>query len=72
MTICENTEPVGVECRVADTLGAIPSGVDCDLTGLTCSIGLDVAANDTCPDMEIRFKCARSRGDFTSELMCDE
>ena len=63
MTICENTEPVGVECRLATTQGAIPSGVVCDLTGLQCIAGRDIPANETCPDMEIRYRCARSRGE---------
>ena len=70
MTICENTEPVGVECRLATTLGAIPSGVVCDLTGLQCIAGRNIPANETCPDMEIRYRCARSRGESRFLCMC--
>ena len=68
MSICENTEPVGVECRVAATQGAIPTGVVCDLSGLQCIAGRNIPANDTCPDMEIRYRCARSRGE--NEFRC--
>ena len=70
MTICENTEPVGVECRLATTQGAIPSGVVCDLTGLQCIAGRNIPANETCPDMEIRYRCARSRGESRFLCMC--
>ncbi|XP_070188097.1 uncharacterized protein [Littorina saxatilis] len=55
LTVCENTEPVDVECRVAATQGTIPAGVTCQLSGLQCT------PSPSCPDMEIRYKCARSR-----------
>lgn len=58
MTVCENTLPVGVECRVVSTNGSIPAGVTCDLSGLACSVSNGSAAF---PDMEIRYRCARSR-----------
>lgn len=76
MQVCANTEPVGAECRVAATKGSIPAGVQCDATGLQCITGRNIAANETCPDMEIRFRCARSRvfkGQICSVLdVCSE
>ncbi|XP_076452127.1 uncharacterized protein LOC143287751 [Babylonia areolata] len=57
MTVCEDTDPIGVECRQVGTLGPIPVRATCDLSGLTCNY----SNGTSCPDLEIRFQCARSR-----------
>ncbi|KAK7506491.1 hypothetical protein BaRGS_00001966, partial [Batillaria attramentaria] len=61
MRVCEDTEPIDAECRLAGSQGPVPFGVKCDAAGLQCISGRDISANETCPDMEIHFKCARSR-----------
>ena len=48
-----------VQCRTAGTGVSIPNDVTCDLSGLACSVS---SGNSACPDMEIRYRCARSRG----------
>lgn len=56
--MCEGTQPVDAECRLAGSVQQLPENVSCGTFGVKCIPD----ANFSCLDVEVQFACARSRG----------